>query len=88
MDKFEIDTADLPQEFQTMAATIGAEKTIQLMQRFAGQTLYFPRKKGVRRAIKKFIINNYSRGNADAIAQAVGVSRGTVFNYLNQQLDP
>jgi len=80
---FEID--DLPEQLQHIADVIGLHLTKKMMMEFSGAMIKFPVHwpPGV---IKRFISLNYNGKNANELAARLGMSRQTIFNYLNEKI--
>lgn len=79
----ELTADDFPQEFQVMADQIGVDNTRILLDTFAGSEIYFPRNKVRRKAIKRYILANIKQKKISELALGAGVSRRTIFNYMN-----
>lgn len=80
---FEID--DLPENLRHMAEIIGLHSTKKLMIEFAGTDFKFPVHYPPA-IIKSYLRAHYNGKNARALGNKLGVSRQTVFRYLNEKI--
>jgi Mor family transcriptional regulator len=62
-DKLEIHAGDLPGEIRTMAGLIGLKATLTLIEKYSGDSLYFPKIETITRAARDRTIKEEFTGS-------------------------
>jgi len=84
LNQIDVEIQDLPEQFQQIAEVIGFHSTKKLMVEMAGTTIKFPVHYPPA-IIKRFIHTNYNGKNVMELAARLGMTRQTIFKYLNSK---
>jgi len=75
---------DMPRDIRNIAEYIGDKAAKRLCKEFGGTSIYFPTKQTPKSILRK-IQKHYTGDNVNEVCRKVGVSRVTVFKYLNKK---
>lgn len=81
--KVELSAADFPEDLQIMVEKIGIDNTQRLVDTFAGGSVYFPRIKIRRGAIKRHVLQHLKEKPIATLVRETGVSRTTIYRYIH-----
>lgn len=77
-----LDIKDMPEDIQHLASIVGDEKAKKICKEFGGTSIYFPAKPN-KKSIINVIKKQFTGSNVNEISRLLGVSRSTIFKYLN-----